>query len=93
MIKEEIFIISDSGGTQLIQTIEYEFDNMVNPYRAFKRLTTPGRYTNMNNITREIYINNFDDPNIEKAQTIEHSYQYNSDGLPVKAGSAEYIYK
>ena len=87
--------MSSSGTVELSTTTEYEYDNMHNPYQSFKRLITPGLYTNPNNITKETYTINFDvDPSIEKVQIKENSYEYNDMGYPIKVnGLTEYIYK
>jgi hypothetical protein len=89
------YIISSTGIAELTTTTEYEYDNMHNPYQSFKRLITPGIYTNPNNITKETYTLNFDvDPLTEKVQITENSYEYNDKGYPVKVnGESEYLYK
>jgi hypothetical protein len=89
------YIVSPTGIAELTTTTEYEYDNMHNPYQSFKRLTTPGIFTNPNNITKETYTLNFDvDPSIEKVQITENSYDYNDKGYPIKVnGVTEYVYK
>jgi hypothetical protein len=89
------YIVSSSGIAELATTTDYEYDNMHNPFQAFKRLTTPGVYTNPDNITKETYTINFDvDPSIEKVQITENSYEYNDKGYPSKVNRlTEYIYK
>jgi hypothetical protein len=89
------YIISSEGIAVLSTTTEYEFDDMHNPYLSFRRLLTPGIYTNSNNITKETYTINSDvDPSIEKVQVIENSFEYNDMGYPVKVnGLSEYKYK
>jgi hypothetical protein len=89
------YIVSSSGIEELSTTTEYEYDNMHNPYQSFKRLVTPGIYTNPNNITKETYTLNFDvDPSIEKVQITEYEYEYNRNGYPIKVnGETEYVYK
>ena len=87
--------MSSAGIAELMTTTEYEYDNMHNPYQSFKRLLTPGIYTNPNNITKETYTIYFDiDPSIEKVQITENSYDYNDMGYPIKVnGDTEYVYK
>jgi hypothetical protein len=89
------FIMSPAGIPELTTTTEYEYDNMQNPYQSFKRLTTPGVFTNSNNITKQTYTLNYDvDPWTDKVQIIEYSYVYNDKGYPVKVnGLTEYVYK
>jgi hypothetical protein len=89
------YIVTPAGVPELTTTTEYEYDNMHNPYQSFKRLTTPGVFTNPNNIIKETYTLNFDvDPSIEKVQITENSYEYNDKGYPVKVnGLTEYVYK
>jgi len=95
VIRQTKFSVLSAGVTELTTTTEYEYDSMHNPYQSFKRLITPGIYTNPNNITRETYTLNFDvDPWIEKVQITEYEYEYNADGYPIKVnGVTEYIYK
>ncbi len=95
LIKETKYNMSSAGIAELSTTSEYEYDNMHNPYRSFKRLLTPGIYTNPNNITKKTYTLNFDvAPSIEKVQITENSYEYNNMGYPVKVnGVTEYVYK
>jgi hypothetical protein len=93
--KQTKCIISSTGIAELSTTTEYEYDNLHNPYLSFKRLTTPGVYTNPNNITKETYTLNFDvDPSIEKVQITENTYEYNDKGYPLKVNKlTEYVYK
>lgn len=93
--KELKYLISETGLIELATTTEFEYDNMKNPFLSFKRLLTPGIFTNQNNITKEIYTLHFDvDPSIEKVQISENSYEYNDDGYPIRVnGQIEYIYK
>lgn len=95
IIKQTKYFISSAGIAELSTTTEYEYDNMHNPYLSFKRLITPGIYTNPNNITKEICTLNFDvDPSIEKVQITENTYEYNDKGYPLKVNRlTEYVYK
>jgi len=89
------YMVSSSGVPELSTTTDYEYDNMHNPYYSFRRLITPGIYTNPNNITKETYTLNFDPgPSIKKVQVTEFKYVYNANGYPVKVnGETEYVYK
>jgi hypothetical protein len=95
LTKEEKYGIVEGGAPELWTTHEYEFDNMKNPYYAFRHLRTPGKYTNPNNIVKETYTIHFEvDAFIEKVQIIENSYEYNDKGYPVKVNKeTEYVYK
>jgi hypothetical protein len=95
LIKETRYHVSSSGVNELWTTTEYEYDNMNNPYLAFKRLMSPGRYTNPDNITKETYTIHFDvDQFTQKVQVTNNTYEYNNQGYPVKVnGEAEYVYK
>jgi hypothetical protein len=95
IIKQTKYFISSTGIAELSTTTEYEYDNMHNPYQSFKRLITPGIYTNPNNITKETLTINFDvDPSTEKVQITENSFEYNDMGYPIKVnGLTEYVYK
>jgi hypothetical protein len=94
-IKQTKYIVSPAGMAELSTTTEYEYDNMHNPYQSFKRMVTPGIYTNPNNITKETVTLNFEvDPSIEKVQVTKNTYEYNDRGYPVKVnGLTEFIYK
>ncbi len=93
--KQVKYAVRLSGITELTTTTEYEFDNMKNPYQAFRRLTTPGKYTNPNNIIKETYTIHFEvDSSIQKIQVTNTSYEYNNLGYPVKVNdNTEYIYE
>jgi hypothetical protein len=95
IIRQTKYFVSSAGIAELSTTTEYEYDNMHNPYQSFKRLITPGIYTNPNNITKETLTINFDvDPSTEKVQITENSYEYNDMGYPIKVnGLTEYVYK
>ena len=89
------YMVSSSGIAELSTTTEYEYDNMHNPFQSFRRLITPGIYTNPNNITKETYTLHFDPgPSVEKVQITEYKYEYNVKGYPVKVnGETEYEYR
>lgn len=94
VIKRNHYYILDSGESELQTTTEYEFDNKHNPYKAFSSLMTPGLYTNINNITKEVYTLHFEvDQTIQKVQVTENVYDYNEKGYPIrKNGTVEYRY-
>ncbi len=81
-------------GNELQTTTEYEFDNKHNPYFPFRKLMIPGQNTNPNNIVKETYTLHFEvDKFIDKVQIKEYSYEYNSNGYPVKRSDGfEYVY-
>lgn len=87
-------LLSD-GSIQFLTTTEYEYDNKKNPFRAFRRLLTPGICTNKNNITRETYTIHFDPGvSVQRVSVIETEYEYNRQGYPVRVnGETEYIYR
>lgn len=95
LIKESKFNVLSTGIEELWTTTEYEFDHMHNPYRAFKGLLSPGKFTNPNNITKETYTIHFEvGQGIEKVQIKVNTYEYNDIGYPVKVnGTAEYLYR
>ena len=95
IIREERYNVSSSGVAGISTTTVYEYDEMHNPWQAFRRLVTPGIYTNPNNITKETYPIHIEvDPWIENIQVEEYSYEYNETGYPVKInGLTEYVYK
>jgi len=93
--KETKYLILSNGVAEIMTTTEYEYDNMRNPYIAFKRLMTPGKYTNPNNIVKTTYTLHFEvDAWIEKVQVSENKYEYNRLGYPVKVNDeVTYVYK
>jgi len=95
LIKQSKFYVPSTGIEELWTTTEYEFDNMHNPFRAFKHLLTPGKYTNPNNITKETYTIHFEvDQWTQKVQVTDNTYQYNNSGYPIKVnGEVEYLYR
>jgi len=86
--------ILESGLSELQTTTEYEFDNKLNPYKAFYSLILPGKYTNTNNITKEIYTIHFEvDSFVENVQITENVYEYNAQGYPLRKNkTVEYKY-
>jgi hypothetical protein len=95
LVKESKYYVPSTGIAELWTTTEYEYDNMQNPFQWFKRLMSPGKYTNQNNITKQTYTIYLEvDQWTQKVQVIENSYEYNDKGYPVKVnGEAEYLYK
>ncbi len=95
LVKESKYYVPSTGIAELWTTTEYEYDNMHNPFQAFKRLMTPSKFTNTNNITKETYTIYFEvDQWTQNVSTITNSYEYNEKGYPTKVnGEAEYVYK
>jgi len=95
LIKQSKYHVSSNGIDELWTTTEYEYDNMKNPYQSFKRLMTPGKYTNPNNIIKETYTIHFEvDSWTQKVKITETSFEYNNKGYPVRVnGDVEYVYK
>ena len=94
VIKRLHYWILESGQSELQTTTEYEYDNKLNPYKAFNSLILPGRYTNTNNITKEIYTIHFEvDNTVENVQITENVYEYDAQGYPIsKNETVEYKY-
>lgn len=95
LTKESKYYVPSTGIAELWTTTEYEYDNMHNPFQAFKRLMTPSKFTNPNNITKETYTIHFEvDQWTQKVSIITNTYEYNEKGYPIKVnGEAEYVYK
>jgi len=95
VIKESKYHVPSTGIAELWTTNEYEYDNMHNPFQAFKRLMSPSKFTNPNNITKETYTIYFEvDQWTQKVQIANNTYEYNDYGYPIKVnGEAEYVYK
>ena len=95
LIKEMLYNMPSTGVTELITTIQYEFDSKLNPYKLSSKLLIPGISTNQNNIIKEtctIHIN--PDQGSDKVQITQNSYAYNTLGYPVtKNGNTTYVYK
>jgi len=75
--------IIDGAAVMMVKT-EYEFEDMNNPYLAFQRLLRPGENTNKNNITKRVQTLYFDAPMAQKIQETTNTYEYNSEGYPIK---------
>jgi len=95
LTKESKYHVPSTGIAELWTTTEYEYDDMHNPFQAFKRLITPSKFTNPNNITKETYSIYFEvDQWIQNPQITNNTYEYNENGYPIKVnGEAEYVYK
>ncbi len=95
LIKEEKYMFGQDGSLALWASTEYEFDNMNNPYHAFKKLMSPGKYTNRNNILKETYTLYTDTyTGIDDISVIEYSYEYNRQRYPIRVnGGIVYIYQ
>jgi hypothetical protein len=93
--RETKYMSFTGGDIVLTAATDYLYDNMHNPYGSFKRLMTPGIYTNPNNITRETYTLHYViSQGTEQVQVKENTYEYNRLGYPVKVnGEAEYVYR
>ena len=83
-IKKEII----DGVPVIMVKTEYEFDDKNNPYISFQRLLRPGEYTNKNNIVRSVQTLYFDALMVEKIQETNYTYEYNSEGYPIKKNSS-----
>jgi YD repeat-containing protein len=94
VIKKQHYFVFESGESELQSTTVYEFDEMHNPYRAFKHAIPPGVYTNVNNITKETITLHFEvDETVDRIQVIDNSYTYNAAGYPISKNDAvAYIY-
>jgi|ERR1035437_1129769 hypothetical protein len=95
LIKESKYHVPSTGIAELWTTNEYEYDNMQNPFQAFKRLMSPSKFTNPNNITKNTYTIYFEvDQWTQKVQITNNTYEYNDNGYPIKVnGEADYVYK
>jgi hypothetical protein len=95
LTKESKYHVPSTGIAELWTTTEYEYDNMHNPFQAFKRLMSPSKFTNPNNVIKETYTIYFEvDQWIQKVSIISNTYEYNDNGYPIKVnGEAEYVYK
>lgn len=93
--KESKYYVLSTGIAELWTTTKYEYDNMQNPFQSFKRLITPSKFTNQNNITKETYTIHFEvDQWTQKVSIINNSYEYNDKGYPIKVnGETEYVYQ
>jgi len=95
LTKQDKYMLGQGGSPVLWACTEYEYDDMNNPYQSFKRLITPGKYTNRNNIIKEQYtVYTEDDPEPDNISIVEYLYEYNEQGYPVRVnGDVEYVYK
>jgi hypothetical protein len=94
LTEQKRFFMSEKGTPNLQTSTEYEFDDKNNPYLTFRSLKVPGKNTNPNNIVKETYTLHFEvDEFVEPVQVTEYTYEYNTNGYPVKRSDGfEYIY-
>jgi hypothetical protein len=94
LVQELLYNILSPGVTELITTIQYEFDTKLNPYRAVNKSQLPGINTNPNNIVKETYtIHMSPDLGSDNVQITTTTYTYNAAGYPVsKNGNISYVY-
>lgn len=86
-----------SSNPTLISETTYKYDSMYNPFRIYMEAGDPGLYTNINNVIETTNITYIEVPGFDKPTTSKTSYQYNSNGYPIKvmdeSGSqCEYVY-
>lgn len=95
LIKEMLYNLPSSGTPELITTTKYDFDTEQNPFRAARKMMTPGIYTNRNNIVKETYtIHLAASQGSDKVQVTTTTYGYNAMGYPIsKNGNITYVYK
>ncbi len=85
LIRRKHYFTSLEGKNELSNETEYEYDNKNNPYSPFRKIASPGRATNANNITRETYTLYGEIPSfVDRVQVTTHKYEYNKLGYPVK---------
>lgn len=94
LVRKERWHILENGSEELQTTYDYEFDSQLNPYRSFRGLMIPGRYTNTNNIVKERYELYFDVPGFDERISITtFKYEYNEYGYPIRVNDdTEYRY-
>jgi hypothetical protein len=91
LIKMCNYELDENGKPQLVATYEYEFDNKKNPFKSFGIIMIPGKYTNCNNITQEVYTLHIMD---NQKQITKYYYEYDDKGYPVRVNNnTKYIYK
>jgi hypothetical protein len=84
------YLLDVEGNAGLNSVTSYEFDNKINPFIIFNSTGEPGKFTNLNNITREITVTYFGAS--EQKYEISTVYEYNGLGLPVKSNGLVYLY-
>jgi hypothetical protein len=86
------YFVTEDGQEILQSTREFEYDDKKNPFQVMSELMLPGKYTNPNNIIREIYTCNAEAKN--EVSISEYSYIYNDQSYPVKRDeNLEYVYQ
>lgn len=88
VLEEEYhFLMIDAEASLQSRTI-FEYDDKINPFQVFSVTGGPGRYSNKNNITKQITYNTGE----EQPYVQENTYEYNDLGYPVKVNNVDYIY-
>ena len=85
VINEKYYSNIERSESELISETSYKYDNYKNPFQIFSITGSPGFYTNVNNIIETSLIRHYEVPGFDKYSTENRSYEYNSNGYPVKA--------
>lgn len=90
VLSDKYYTCEEGKDFTLVYTNKYEYDDKINPFTVFSFDGNPGKYTNKNNITKNIYINGYSEQ--EYTYSRETSYEYNETGYPVKINSMDVVY-
>ena len=96
LTKKSLYQVEESGKKELIRKTIFKFDKNHNPYKELNNLMIPGKYTNPNNIIKEITSNYYLIKNMEDdTNTIELSYEYNQYDYPIAVDGKKirYVYE
>ena len=85
VINEKYYSTYERSEPELTSETSYKYDNYNNPFRIHSDLGYPGLWTNANNITETNLIRHYEVQGFDKYSTEKRSYEYNSNGYPVKA--------
>lgn len=93
--EKQYSLLSDSGTEpKLISEVSFKYDYKNNPFKIFRQLGQIGLYTNTNNVIESNSVLYEDVPGINKFSTSKTSYEYNTQGYPIKVNNnEEYMYE
>jgi hypothetical protein len=89
-VQSSNYYLMIAGGAILKQTLTYQYDKKLNPFRFFSFDGTPGLHTNLNNVTTEKRTTYDRDNKLE--YSTNYTMEYNDLGYPIKVNDKNYIY-
>jgi hypothetical protein len=90
IIRDDLYM--NTSVIRLVSSMVYEFDSKNNPYRVLACEGDPGKFTNRNNIIKEISVSYTYDGIPQSPETRQNVYEYNNLDYPVKINALDCLY-